>query len=114
MSTAIENGALSAIENGTPRSGVTDPRGDLRSALLGGLPLVGNCMACLGRSSAGLGMRFGMKLRMESILEVGMVSHPVAVASDVDYVAMVDQPVYQGCSHDVIAKDLAPLLKAFV
>ena len=59
-------------------------------------------------------MRFGMKLRMQGALELSVVSHPVAVASDVDDVAMVDQPVDKGCCHDVIAKDLAPLLEALV
>jgi hypothetical protein len=43
-----------------------------------------------------------------------VLPHPEAVAADVDDVAVVEQPVDQGCSHDLIAEDLAPLLEALV
>jgi len=55
-----------------------------------------------------------MQGTLHCILEISMVSHPVAVAADVDDVAVMDQPVYERCSHDVVAKDLAPLLEAFI
>ncbi len=43
-----------------------------------------------------------------------MFSHPVAVAADVDEVAMVQHPVDQGGCHHLIPKDVAPLFEALV
>jgi hypothetical protein len=40
--------------------------------------------------------------------------HPVAVAADVDDVAVVEKAVDQRRRHDLVTKDLTPLLKALV
>jgi hypothetical protein len=45
--------------------------------------------------------------RAEQPLELAVLPHAVAVASDVNDVAVLDQPVDQGAGHDVIAEDLA-------
>src|SRR5690606_15880208 len=42
------------------------------------------------------------------------MAHPVAVAADRHDMAVVDQPVDQSGSHDVVAEDVTPVLKAFV
>ena len=43
-----------------------------------------------------------------------MIPHPVAVPPYVDDVAVMDQPVDQGCSHDLVAEHAAPFLEALV
>jgi tetratricopeptide (TPR) repeat protein len=43
-----------------------------------------------------------------------VLAHPVAVAADVDDVAVMDEPVDRGTGHDVVTDDLAPLLEALV
>ncbi len=43
-----------------------------------------------------------------------MLTHPKAVASDVDDVTVVKEPIDQRGGHDFITKDVAPLLEAFV
>lgn len=42
------------------------------------------------------------------------MAHSVAVAADRNDMAVVDQPVDQSGSHDVVAEDVTPVLKAFV
>ena len=59
-------------------------------------------------------MGWGRRRGTEPPLEIGMLAHAVAVASDVDDVAVVDQPVDQRAGHDVIAEDLTPLVEALV
>ena len=51
---------------------------------------------------------------MEHLGELGVLPHPVAVAADVDDVTVVQEPVDERCSHDFVAQDLAPLLKALI
>ena len=51
---------------------------------------------------------------MEHFRELGVLTHPVAVAADVDDVAVMQQPVDECCGHDLVAQDLAPLLEALV
>ena len=51
---------------------------------------------------------------MEDLGEVSVVTHPEAVAADVDDVAVVQEPVDKRSGHDLIAEDLPPLLKALV
>jgi len=65
--------------------------------------MVGSCLD-------GLGTEVGVK----GIPELSVVSHQVAVPTDVDDVAVVDQPVDESGRHHVIAKDLAPRLEALV
>lgn len=43
-----------------------------------------------------------------------MLTHPEAVAPDIDDVAVVDEPIDQGARHDVVAEDLTPLVEALV
>ena len=43
-----------------------------------------------------------------------MLAHAVAVAPDVDDMAMVQHSVDEGRGHDLVAEDLAPLLEALV
>lgn len=43
-----------------------------------------------------------------------MSAHSIAVTADVDDVTMVEEPVNQRRRHDVVAKDVAPLLEALV
>ena len=43
-----------------------------------------------------------------------MFPHAVAVAPDIDDVAVVDQAINQRRGHHLVAKDVAPLLKGFV
>src|SRR5271166_479472 len=43
-----------------------------------------------------------------------MLAHAVAVSADVDDVAVVDEAVDERAGHDVIAQDLAPVIKALV
>ena len=52
--------------------------------------------------------------RRESLPELGVLSHAVAVSSDVDEVAVMQDAVDEGGSHDLIAYDLAPFLEALV
>mgnify|MGYP001114284387 CR=1 FL=1 len=49
---------------------------------------------------------------MEDLGEVGVLTHPVAVAVDVDDMAVVQQAIDERSSHDLVAQDLAPLLEA--
>ena len=51
---------------------------------------------------------------MELLPEVGVLAHAVAVAADVDDVAVVKQAVDERGCHDFIAEDLAPFLEALV
>ena len=51
---------------------------------------------------------------MEGPGELGVMAHPVAVAPDVNDVTVVQEPVDQRGSHDLVAEDLAPLLEALV
>ena len=51
---------------------------------------------------------------MESFRELGMVTHPVAVAADVDDVTVVQEPVDQCGGHDVVAQDVTPLFEALI
>ena len=51
---------------------------------------------------------------MERFGELRVMTHPVAVAADVDDVTVVEQPVDERCSHDLVAQDLAPLLEALI
>jgi len=43
-----------------------------------------------------------------------MLAHAVAVTADVDHVAVMHEAVDEGCGHDLIAQDRAPLLEALV
>ena len=43
-----------------------------------------------------------------------MLAHAIAVAADVDDVAVMDEPVDERGGHDLVAEDLAPLLEALV
>ena len=43
-----------------------------------------------------------------------MLAHPVAVATDVDDLAVVQQPVDEGGGHDLVAEYAAPVLEALV
>lgn len=43
-----------------------------------------------------------------------MLPHGVAVAGDVDDVAVVEQPVEERGGHDLVAGDVTPVLKALV
>ena len=43
-----------------------------------------------------------------------MFAHAVTVASDVNDMAVMHEPIDQGCCHNFIAQDVAPFLKAFV
>jgi len=49
--------------------------------------------------------------RRWSAVKLGVLAHPVAVAADVDDVAMVNEPVDERAGHDVVAEDLAPLVE---
>jgi hypothetical protein len=51
---------------------------------------------------------------MQRMPEVGVLPHAVAVAADRHDVTVVDEPIDERGGHHVIAKDLAPLFKAFV
>src|SRR5690606_22276523 len=51
---------------------------------------------------------------LEGLVELGVVAHAVAVAADAHDVAVVEQAVDQRGRHDLVAKDLAPLLEALV
>src|SRR5690606_28776573 len=51
---------------------------------------------------------------LEGPVELGVVAHAVAVAADAHDVAVVEQAVDQRGRHDLVAKDLAPLLEALV
>ena len=46
--------------------------------------------------------------------QVLVFTHPVAVAADVDDVAVVQQPVDERCGHDLVAEHAAPFLEALV
>ena len=51
---------------------------------------------------------------LQRVPEIGVLSHAVAVATNRDDVAMVDEPINERDRHHLVAKDLAPLLEAFV
>ena len=51
---------------------------------------------------------------MEGLGEFGVVTHPVAVAADVNDVAVMDEAIDECSGHDVVAKDFAPLFEAFI
>ena len=51
---------------------------------------------------------------MQRLPELTVLPHPLAVAADGHEMAVVDEPIDERRRHDVVAKDLAPLLKAFV
>ena len=44
----------------------------------------------------------------------GVLLHPVAAATDVDNMAVVQEPIDEGSGHDLVAQDLTPLLEPFV
>ena len=48
--------------------------------------------------------------RMERLPQLGVLAHAVAVAADVDDVAVVKDSVDERRRHDVVAHDLAPVL----
>jgi hypothetical protein len=48
---------------------------------------------------------------LERALQVGMSPHSVAVATDVDDVAMVEKAVDQRRRHNLVAKHIRPLLE---
>jgi hypothetical protein len=52
--------------------------------------------------------------RVEGVPELGVVPHAIAVAADVDDVAVMQEAVDERGGHDVVAEDLAPLLEALV
>ena len=47
-------------------------------------------------------------------MELGVFAHPVAIAADIDEMAVVQHSIDKSRSHDVITKHLAPLLKSLV
>ncbi len=51
---------------------------------------------------------------MEPLLELAVLPHAVAVPPDVDDVTVMHETVDQGARHDIIPKDLAPVLEARV
>ncbi len=51
---------------------------------------------------------------MEGFGEFGVMTHPEAVASDVDDVAVMDEAVDECSGHDFVAQDFAPFLEPFV
>ena len=51
---------------------------------------------------------------MERLPELGVLPHAIAVAADRHEVAVVDEAIDERGGHDVIAKDVAPLLEALV
>jgi len=53
-------------------------------------------------------------IRGKAGLEVDMHPYPAAVAADVDDVAVLQDPVKECGSHDVIAEDVAPPLEGLV
>lgn len=51
---------------------------------------------------------------MQATSELRVLAEPVAVAADIDDVAMMDEPIDQRRRHDLITEDLAPLFEALV
>lgn len=51
---------------------------------------------------------------MEGLGELGVVTHPAAVAADVDDVAVMDEPIDERGGHDVVTEHVAPVLEALV
>ena len=47
-------------------------------------------------------------------MQFRMFAHSVAVAADVDEMAVVQHSIDEGSGHDIIAQDLAPLFEALV
>src|SRR3990172_6595203 len=62
----------------------------------------------------GWGLPAGGPVLLEEPSQIAMLSQPIAIAPDVDDVTMMDQTIDQCGRHDVIAEDLAPVLKALV
>ena len=59
-------------------------------------------------------MRRSRVRRAQSPQKIGVLSHAVAVSSDVDEMAVVQDSVDESCGHDLIAENLSPLLEALV
>jgi hypothetical protein len=51
---------------------------------------------------------------VENLPELGVLARPVAAASDVDDVAVAQEPVDESSGRDLVSKDLAPVLEALV
>ena len=51
---------------------------------------------------------------MERLPELRVLPQAIAVAAARDQVPVVDEAIDEGGGHDVIAKDVAPLLKALI
>ena len=69
----------------------------------------------LRRSSGPMGS--GALLRrsgVEGLGKLGVLAHPVAIAADVDDVAMVQESVDERGGHDFVTQDFAPVLEALV
>src|SRR5690606_33581164 len=99
VSMAIENVPLVATEN-VPPGGGDEPLVRRR------LPAASLPPRSIVPRLAGGGL--------EGPVELGVVAHAVAVAADAHDVAVVEQAVDQRGRHDLVAKDLAPLLEALV
>src|SRR5690606_32298591 len=97
LSMAIENVPLVATEN-VPPGGGDEPLVRRR------LPAASLPPRSIVPRLAGGGL--------EGLVELGVVAHAVAVAPDAHDVAVVEQAVDQRGRHDLVAKDLAPLLEA--
>src|SRR5690554_2898340 len=50
----------------------------------------------------------------EVLPQIGVLTHPIAIATDIDEVAVVQDAVDERRRHDVVAEHLAPLLEALV
>jgi hypothetical protein len=46
--------------------------------------------------------------------ELGVSTHAIAVAADIDQVAVMQNPIDERGSHDVITEDFAPFLEGLV
>jgi hypothetical protein len=55
-----------------------------------------------------------LRLGLDRMPEVGVFSHPVAVAADVNHMTVLHQPVDERGGRDLVAQDIAPFLEAFV
>ena len=67
-------------------------------------PPISACTAEMAREAVG----------WDGLGEFHVVSHPVAVAPDVDDMAAVEHPVEQRGGHDLVVQGLSPLLEALV
>ena len=68
----------------------------------------------LSPSLSGRSDRLFIGLGLDRLPEVGMLAHPIAVAADIDQVAVMQDAIDQGCGHDIVSQDLAPFLEALV